>query len=107
MLFLFLVIAVIEVFAGIPKVFQLLNDPDAAKGGDYKFDPLGFSDSKNIKELSLTTEFIEMVSPNDIRVLYAAYFRKANGWSATANDPRRTDGKDGTGQTNQGKGSTP
>ena len=47
----FVVLATIETFAGIPKVFQLLNDPDAAKGGDYKFDPLGFSDSKNIKEL--------------------------------------------------------
>ena len=51
MLLLFVVLATIETFAGIPKVFQLLNDPDAAKGGDYKFDPLGFSDSKNIKEL--------------------------------------------------------
>ena len=28
--------------AGLPKCFQLLNDPDAAAGGDYKFDPLGF-----------------------------------------------------------------
>jgi hypothetical protein len=51
MMLLFVVLATIEVAAGIPKVFQLLNDPDAAPGGDYKFDPLGFSDSKNIKEL--------------------------------------------------------
>ena len=28
--------------AGLPKAFQLLNDPDAAAGGDYKFAPLGF-----------------------------------------------------------------
>jgi hypothetical protein len=36
--------------AGIPKVFQLLNDPDAAPAGDYKFDPLGFSTPGNIRE---------------------------------------------------------
>jgi len=43
MLFLFIPLAVIEIFTGIPKVFQLLNDPDAAAPGDFKFDPLGLS----------------------------------------------------------------
>jgi hypothetical protein len=42
MLGLFIPLAAIEIFAGLPKAFQLLNDPDAAAGGDYKFDPLGF-----------------------------------------------------------------
>ena len=28
-----------QVAAGIPKCFQIMNDPDAAPGGDYKFDP--------------------------------------------------------------------
>jgi hypothetical protein len=41
--FLLLVLATIEITTGIPKVFQLLNDPDAAPPGDFKFDPLGFS----------------------------------------------------------------
>jgi len=43
--FLLLVLATIEVTAGIPKCFQLLNDPDAAAPGDYKFDPLGLTAS--------------------------------------------------------------
>jgi len=42
---LLLVLTIIEVCAGVPKVFQLLNDPDAAPPGDYKFDPLGLSSS--------------------------------------------------------------
>jgi len=49
MLFLFMVLTVVELIAGVPKAFQIMNDPDAAPGGDYKFDPLGFSDEKNIK----------------------------------------------------------
>ena len=40
MLGLLIPLAAIEVLAGIPKCFQLLNDPDAAAGGDYKFDPI-------------------------------------------------------------------
>ena len=42
-----------EVGAGIPKCFQILNDPDAAPGGDYKFDPLGFGGSRDLQEKEL------------------------------------------------------
>mmetsp|Transcript_112134 Transcript_112134/g.205796 ORF Transcript_112134/g.205796 Transcript_112134/m.205796 type:complete len:268 (-) Transcript_112134:101-904(-) len=35
-------IALVEVLAGIPKVFQILFDPNASPGGYYAFDPLGF-----------------------------------------------------------------
>ena len=42
MLGMLIPIAAIEILAGIPKCFQLLNDPDAAAPGDFKFDPLGF-----------------------------------------------------------------
>ena len=42
-IFLLIPLTVIELGAGVPKAFQLLNDPDAAAPGDYKFDPLGFS----------------------------------------------------------------
>jgi len=43
MLFMLLPLAVIEITTGIPKVFQLLNDPDARPPGDFGFDPLGLS----------------------------------------------------------------
>ena len=53
-------IAVVEVFAGIPKCFQLLNDPDAAAGGDYKFDPLGFGGGKMMEEKELANGRLAM-----------------------------------------------
>lgn len=62
MLGLFLAIAVVEVFAGIPKAFQLLNDPDAAPGGDYKFDPLGFGGGKMMEEKELANGRIAMLA---------------------------------------------
>jgi len=62
MLFLFLVIAVIEVVTGIPKVFQLLNDPDAAPPGDYKFDPLGFGGSMDLQEKELANGRLAMMA---------------------------------------------
>jgi len=62
MLGLFGAIAVIEVFAGIPKCFQLLNDPDAAPGGDYKFDPLGFGGGKMMEEKELANGRIAMLA---------------------------------------------
>jgi hypothetical protein len=62
MLGLFGVIAVIEVFAGLPKCFQLLNDPDAAAGGDYKFDPLGFGGGKMMEEKELANGRIAMLA---------------------------------------------
>jgi len=46
-------IALVEVLAGIPKCFQILNDPDAAPGGDYKFDPLGFGGGRELEEKEL------------------------------------------------------
>ena len=42
MTLLLVLIAGFEICTGVPKVFQLLNDPDAAPPGDFKFDPLGF-----------------------------------------------------------------
>jgi len=53
MLGMLIPIAVIEVLVGIPKCFQLLNDPDAAPGGDYKFDPLGFGGGRELEEKEL------------------------------------------------------
>merc|ERR1719453_594316 len=62
MLGLFGLIAVVEVIAGIPKCFQLLNDPDAAPGGDYKFDPLGFGGGKMMEEKELANGRIAMLA---------------------------------------------
>lgn len=62
MLGLFGVLAVIEIFAGIPKCFQILNDPDAAPGGDYKFDPLGFGGGKMMEEKELANGRIAMLA---------------------------------------------
>jgi len=53
MLGMLIPLAAIEVLAGIPKCFQLLNDPDAAPPGDYKFDPLGFGGGKMMEEKEL------------------------------------------------------
>lgn len=41
MYLLLLLLSGFEIVCGVPKVFQLLNDPDATPPGDYKFDPLG------------------------------------------------------------------
>jgi len=46
-------IALVEVLCGIPKCFQLLNDPDAAPGGDYTFDPLGIGGGRELEEKEL------------------------------------------------------
>lgn len=62
MLGLFGLIAVVEIFAGIPKCFQLLGDPDAAAGGDYKFDPLGFGGGKMMEEKELANGRIAMLA---------------------------------------------
>jgi len=53
MLGMLLPIAAIEILAGIPKCFQILNDPGAAPGGDYKFDPLGFGGGRELEEKEL------------------------------------------------------
>jgi len=53
---LFVALALFEIVTGVPKVLQLMNDPDAAAPGDYKFDPLGIGGGTNMdlqeKEIS-------------------------------------------------------
>merc|ERR1719313_2883306 len=58
---LLLPLALIEITAGIPKCFQIMNDPDAAPGGDYKFDPLGFGGSKDYAEKELANGRLAMM----------------------------------------------
>jgi len=54
-------IAVLEIGAGIPKCFELYNDPDAAPGGDYKFDPLGFGGSADLQEKEISNGRLAML----------------------------------------------
>merc|ERR1719199_841935 len=61
MLGMLIPLAAIEVLAGIPKCFQLLNDPDAAPPGDYFFDPLGFGGGKELEEKELAYGRIAML----------------------------------------------
>lgn len=62
MLGMLIPLAAIEVLAGIPKCFQLLNDPNAAPGGDYKFDPLGFGGGRMMEEKELANGRIAMLA---------------------------------------------
>jgi hypothetical protein len=62
MLGLLIPLTAIELLAGTPKAFQLLNDPDAAAGGDYKFDPLGFGGGKMMEEKELANGRIAMLA---------------------------------------------
>mmetsp|Transcript_36831 Transcript_36831/g.86022 ORF Transcript_36831/g.86022 Transcript_36831/m.86022 type:complete len:207 (-) Transcript_36831:366-986(-) len=62
MFFLLLVISTIEIVGGIPKVFQLLNDEDAAAPGDYKFDPIGFGGSMDLQEKELANGRLAMMA---------------------------------------------
>jgi len=61
MLGMLIPLAAIEILAGIPKCFQLLNDPDAAPPGDYYFDPLGFGGGKELEEKELANGRIAML----------------------------------------------
>jgi hypothetical protein len=61
MLGLLIPLALIEVCAGIPKCFQIMNEPDAAPGGDYKFDPLGFGGSQDYAEKELANGRLAMM----------------------------------------------
>jgi hypothetical protein len=62
MLGLLIPLAAIEILAGIPKCFQILNEPDAAPGGDYKFDPLGFGGGKDLAEKELANGRLAMMA---------------------------------------------
>ena len=46
----------------VAQVFQLLNDPDAAPPGDYKFDPIGFGGSKELQEKELANGRLAMMA---------------------------------------------
>lgn len=59
---LFLVIALFEIVTGIPKCLQLMNDPDAAPPGDYKFDPLGFGGGPDLAEKELSNGRLAMMA---------------------------------------------
>lgn len=45
-----------------PQVFQLLNDPDAAAPGDFKFDPLGLGGSMDLQEKELANGRLAMMA---------------------------------------------
>jgi len=62
MFLLLLLVSVVEICAGIPKVFQLLNDPDASAPGDFKFDPLGFGGSMDLQEKELANGRLAMMA---------------------------------------------
>lgn len=59
---LFVVLSLFEIVTGIPKVLQLMNDPDAAPPGDYKFDPLGFGGSADLAEKELSNGRLAMMA---------------------------------------------
>ena len=62
-IFLLIPLTVIELGAGVPKAFQLLNDPDAAAPGDYKFDPLGlWKGDKEMQEKELSNARLAMMA---------------------------------------------
>ena len=55
-------IALVEVLAGIPKCFQIMNEPDASPGGDYKFDPLGIGASAEMQEKEISNGRLAMLA---------------------------------------------
>jgi len=79
---LLLAIAVVEICTGIPKVFQLLNDPDAAPPGDFKFDPLGFGGGKDLEEKELANGRLAMMAFSGIVTQSAL---TGNSWPYTFN----------------------
>jgi len=61
-LFMLFPIAAVEILAGIPKCFQIMNDPDAAPGGDYKFDPLKLGGSADMAEKEMSNGRLAMMA---------------------------------------------
>jgi len=59
---LLVAISLFEIVTGIPKVLQLMNDPDAAPPGDYKFDPLGFGGGPDLAEKELSNGRLAMMA---------------------------------------------
>jgi len=62
MWFLLLVASVFEIVGGTPKVFQLLNDPDAAGPGEYKFNPLNIKSDKVMEEKEIANGRLAMMA---------------------------------------------
>lgn len=92
-----MVVADSQVSATNRQVFQLLNDPDAAPPGDFKFDPLGFSatGSSEMKRDMAEKEVILMfwglwggrsVWTNGARRFVSARRRFVSDRAASAND---------------------
>merc|ERR1719183_2695937 len=82
MYFLLILLTGWEVVCGIPKVFQLLNDPDATAPGDYKFDPLGFGGSLELQEKELANGRLAMMAFSGVVTQSAL---TGNSWPYTWN----------------------
>ena len=59
---LFVAISLFEIVTGVPKVFQLMNDPDARAPGDYRFDPLGLGGSMDLQEREISNGRLAMMA---------------------------------------------
>ena len=59
---LFVAISLFEIVTGIPKVLQLMNDPDARAPGDYRFDPLGLGGSADLQEREISNGRLAMMA---------------------------------------------
>ena len=59
---LFVAISLFEIVTGVPKVLQLMNDPDARAPGDYRFDPLGLGGSADLQEREISNGRLAMMA---------------------------------------------
>jgi len=82
MYLLLLLLSGFEIVCGVPKVFQLLNDPDATPPGDYKFDPLGFGGSLELQEKEIANGRLAMMAFSGIVTQSAL---TGNSWPYTWN----------------------